>query len=402
MSRLYRPFQTLFRSRITSRIQGGETVRIERVRIRKGRPTTRFLGTMVKFGIAYQLLLWALPPAPAYEERNDDGPEEEPLFIPLPGTMKKLPSEPYPPHGPEQRLFQRIHHDRELQKKIKVHLARIVKKLSLENPGITARIGRDINVKAIWLECNFPDHAPPLYERTGILVTDDAIALVTMPCESYIARQIQRYLWPGPMALGVWAFGKEAAKQTAHNVVRYLGFAPKDDSTGQMQPNLAEPSPWSPSANPDVQRALQRFRQGTSKRPDEDDNPGSVSSSARAPSAPPTASDKAMGVPEKPTLNQGNREPPKQNGFTEELINSVSSSRPWKVLKETYERNRPVIKPYPPRGSFMVSGLVALETQTNDLILDVRGWFDPKTKTFPRENLVIKPKALYRKSDFTR
>jgi len=204
------------------------------------------------------------------------------------------------------------------------------------------------------------------------------------------------------MALGVWAFGKEAAKQTAHDVARYFGFAPKDDSIGQMQPNLAEPSPWSPSANPDVQRALQRFRQGTSKRPDEDDNPGSVSSSARAPSAPPTASDKAMGVPEKPTLNQGNREPPKQNGFTEELINSVSSSRPWKVLKETYERNRPVIKPYPPRGSFMVSGLVALETQTNDLILDVRGWFDPKTKTFPRENLVIKPKALYRKSDFTR
>lgn len=89
---------------------------------------------MVKFGIAYQLLLWALPPAPAYEERNDDGPEEEPLFIPLPGTMKKLPSEPYPPHGPEQRLFQRIHHDRELQKKIKGWLfSTIVKVVSMVN-----------------------------------------------------------------------------------------------------------------------------------------------------------------------------------------------------------------------------------------------------------------------------
>ncbi len=44
MSRLYRSFQALFGpAGMASRLQSGQTVRIERVKIRKGKPTTRFL-----------------------------------------------------------------------------------------------------------------------------------------------------------------------------------------------------------------------------------------------------------------------------------------------------------------------------------------------------------------------
>ncbi|KAL2150921.1 hypothetical protein VTH82DRAFT_6019 [Thermothelomyces myriococcoides] len=395
MSRLYRPFQALFRSRISSRLQSGQTVRIERVRIKKGRPATRFLGTMIKFGIAYQLLLWIVSPAPELEDMAIDDHEDEPLFIPLPGTTKRHPPQPYRGHDPEWQEFVRISKDHELQRKIKHDLARIVEKIAARSPLVHMRAGKDPRLTRCWMDIDYPLRAPPVYERTGILITDDAIALATMPCDSYTVTQIQRFLWPRPMALGFWAFGKEAVKQTAHDVARYFGFASEDPDGLQTRQNPAAPPPLPPSQNPEIQRALQRLRQGTTRRPEQVDDPGSIPSSPRAQSsAPAAAPDKSLGMPEKPTVDQSNRGPSKEKGFTEELIESFSSSEPWKRLKETYQREQRLIKLDPPRGSILVTGIIELQTERAIIFLDVASWYNPKTKSYALETTTVSVRRI--------
>jgi hypothetical protein len=101
-----------------------------------------------------------------------------------------------------------------------------------------------------------------------------------------------------------------------------------------------------------------------------------MSSSA---SAPPASPSKPIGVG-KPATDQGDQETSKQKPSAEDLVLSLAGSEPWKKLKQTYDRERRPFRADPPRGSFLVSGLVELETPKAWVVLDVTMWFDPKTK----------------------
>jgi hypothetical protein len=80
---------------------------------------------VIKGALAWQLLMWAVSPAPA-DDTTKDGPGEKvkdaPTFIPLPLTTKKHPPQPYAKSDPEWQEFIRISNDRQLQFRIRRRL----------------------------------------------------------------------------------------------------------------------------------------------------------------------------------------------------------------------------------------------------------------------------------------
>lgn len=384
MTRLTRPFRTLFGSaKMAARLSGGQTVRVERVKIRKGRPATWFLGTVIKGVIAYQLImLWVTPGASPDEQKTVKTQDDDPAFIPLPLTTKKHPPQPYYQRSPEWQTFIKLSKDRDLQRKIRTHVAQVVLDAASRNPIFTSRLGQPTKVTRLWMDIDYPYMAPPVYERTGILVTDDAMALVTVPYDSWAAKQMERVLWPKPLALGFWALGTATVKQTTLEVARYLGFSSEEPGRAQTPTNPATPPPLPSGPGPEVQKALQQIRQQATRRPEEVNDPGSMSPSASAPSATSsTARDKPIPVPEKPTLGQNNQGTPDQKTWFQEMVLSVTSSQPWKQLKQTYSKEQRPFKADPPRGSVCISGLIELETPKAYVVLDVITWYDPKTNS---------------------
>jgi hypothetical protein len=323
---------------------------------------------------------WATPDPSSPEHTTVKDEDDDPVFIPLPLTTKKYPPQPYSRRDPEWQAFIKLSNDRELQRRIRDHVAQIVLDAASRNPVLTAKVGKIMGVGRCWMDIDYPYMAPPVYERTGILVTDDAMALVTMPYDSWVAKQMERVLWPKPLALGFWALGTATVKQTTLEVARYFGFASEEPRRAQKPTNPATPPPLPSGPGPEVQKALQQIRQQATRRPEEVNDPGSMSSSASAPSAPSSAPrDKPMPVPDKPTLGQNKQDTPDQKSWLQEMVLSVATSQPWKQLKQTYSREQRPFKADPPRGSVCVSGLVELETSKSYVVLDVMTYYDPKT-----------------------
>lgn len=229
----------------------------------------------------------------------------------------------------------------------------------------------------------------------SILITDEALEWAAMPCDPSIARSLALVLWPRPVALGLWAFGTAMVKEQARQAAGYFGFASEDPNNTQARPNPGPQSPLPSSPSPEVRKALERIRQGTTRRPDEVDDPSSMSSSAGA--AP---HDKAMGVPDKPAVDQ--RGPSEKETVEREhrglkLPLGDAMSQPWKKLREAYVRERSALRPDPVRGSLLVSGLVEVQTTHACIVVDIWGWYDPKTKSHSPGTVRLRVRRVQKK-----
>lgn len=205
-----------------------------------------------------------------------------------------------------------------------------------------------------------------------------------MPCDPWTAKILSHVLWPKPVALGFWAFGTAIAKDHFHQVAQRFGYGSEDPESAHLRANPGFPSPLPTSHNPEIQKALERIRQGTTRRPEEVNDPGSMSASAGAsPPVPSSPRDKALGGSQDPAAGQNEQGTPGQKKNAEELRLSLANSvsEPWKRFTETYARERNKLKPDPARGSVFLSGLVELETPKAWVVIDVLGWYNPKTKT---------------------
>ncbi|KAK4233485.1 hypothetical protein C8A03DRAFT_47980 [Achaetomium macrosporum] len=383
MSRLslYRPFRAVLGSaKFTSRVPSGQTIRVERVKIKRANPTRRFLGTVFKVALVTQAFLVALP-ALFPEVEDDDEHEDDPLFIPFPFTTKKIPGRPYRGSDPEWREFVRLSKDPQSLRRVRDYVANLAFQAASSSPILAMKIGKPTRIRRYWLDIEYPVMAPPTYERSGLLVTEEELQWATVPCDPWTATIMSRVLWPQPVALGLWALGKAAAKQTALDIARYFGFATENPAGGQARPNPGTLQPLPPMQSPEVQKVLERLRQQTTRRPAEVDDPSSVSSSA---ATPPTAPrDKAHGAPDKPALDQSNQATPDQNSWVKEVTSSIAKAQPWETFKKTWRReflNELKVDPVP--GAFFVWGLVEIETPKACLVIDMYTWYDPKTKSY--------------------
>jgi hypothetical protein len=110
---------------------------------------------------------------------------QEPLFIPFPGTITELRPQPYRGSDPEWQEFVKISRDAKLSQKIRGmssffrnrntriiltkvdDLANLIKESCEKSPSLVQTCGKDLKIRRTWLDLNFPNAAPPTYERSG-------------------------------------------------------------------------------------------------------------------------------------------------------------------------------------------------------------------------------------------
>ncbi|KAK4160171.1 hypothetical protein QBC43DRAFT_325792 [Cladorrhinum sp. PSN259] len=404
MLRLFRfrkptTFPLPLRSNTTSTIPAGQVVRVERVRL-KPRRRFRFLGFIIKSFIVIQVVdkvilapfqkFWDEHAEELEEERRrqiakNDGEEEVLLFIPFPLTLEKFDPQPYTGRDPEWQEFVRISKDRALLNKIRQETANTVFRAVEKNPILGFKFGKDMKIRRYWMDLDFPYKAPPEYQRTGILITDESISLASEDVDSATAKLWERVFWPQPVAISVWAVGKTFVSQQLAQVARYVGF--DVDDSNHPPPTSGPPSPLPTSHNPDVQRVLERMRQQATKRPEEVRDPSAMSAAGNAPTnAAPAPTAKSPALPQRPSAaNQSGN----GRGTPADVLlgQNPGPGGLWEEFRKKYAQVWKPIRPDPPRGCFAVSGLVEIETPRAYLVVDVLAWYNPKTREHDRPSM---------------
>ncbi|KAK0735256.1 hypothetical protein B0T26DRAFT_99618 [Lasiosphaeria miniovina] len=252
-------------------------------------------------------------------------------------------------------------------------LAGIVLSAASNNAPLVSRCGKDLKLRRVWIDLDYPYKAPPEFERSGILITDDTVEIATRPIAASHAKLLERIFWPQPMALSFWEFGKTLVRQTASDVARYFGM----DVPGSSGNYVNGPAPGGPatlpaSQNAQVQKALEQLRQQATKRPEEVKNPGAMT-------AETSPSNTAGKVTEAGKVS-GER-------FTgENKIRSFTDS-PWEAFKKKYNQVWKPTRELPPRGCVAVSGLIELESSKAYVVIDVFGWYNPTTRKYDARSL---------------
>ncbi|KAL2022103.1 hypothetical protein VTK56DRAFT_6147 [Thermocarpiscus australiensis] len=383
MSRVFRPLRTILGSRrLSRRLESGQVVHIERVKIKKGGSRARFLGATVKGALVLSLILYVTAPLDNADEDSDD--DDEPLFIPFPLTTKKVTQLPYRASDPEWQQFVRISKDPEWRNQIQNEAAQQVLKLTLGHPLIPAKYGKDMKLGRVWLDIDFPLRPPPVYERSGILITDEGPEWTTMPVSSRTARFLEKILWPRPAAISFWTLGTVLLKQKMMELANYLGFGAERTSIVDVpRPPLAA------SQNSEIERALGRIRQEATRRPEEVKDPSSLASPRASPTDASKPRGETLGVTGKPPLDQRSEVSAGQRSWGKDSPRSVEALTPWQRFFKTYSGLRVPNIDFPPRGCVVVSGLVEIETSRTLLHVSVLMYYDPKTRALDQRNMHV-------------
>ncbi|KAK3335216.1 hypothetical protein B0T19DRAFT_2713 [Cercophora scortea] len=428
MSRLFRPMNSLLKMTRWSRpVSNTQTITLQKIKIgpapphgsrlhRIGQAGRRITGlTLVAYGcysvyatLVLVPLLRALEDAveDVPESKDDEEAEDTILFLPLPLTTTKLDPQPYSGKDPEWLEFVRIAKDKELQKDVRTDITNMALDAAQRSTLLTAKCGKDLRLRRSWIDLDYPYMAPPEYEQFGILVTPDIIAYASRPVDSATAQMTERALWPKPVALATWALTTTLVKETASDVARFFGVDINlSPPTPSIPPPSSSPGPLPTSTNgqsAEIQKALQRIRQQATKRPEEVKDPSALASAAQeTPSDAPSSS--AAGTPSnlgpvKPPSDKKAGQQPRNEGFIDEsklrsLLGSAALTAFYKKLAETWKP----IREDPPRGCIAVSGLVELETSKSWVVLDVFGWYNPKTKSVDKKSMWVALRRLQHK-----
>lgn len=95
--------------------------------------------------------------------------EVEPMFIPLPFTVKQVKPPPYAGSGEEWQDFIKFNSDHERRKNVKNELRHLVKKSAEKNPirGLLGPGNREFELGPSFLIYTYPAVPPPEYIRWG-------------------------------------------------------------------------------------------------------------------------------------------------------------------------------------------------------------------------------------------
>ncbi|KAK2027582.1 hypothetical protein LX32DRAFT_592412 [Colletotrichum zoysiae] len=384
MWRLFRPragaasASTLAARAIAPKVPGKQTVVIQRVKISRPifRPRTFFLGvgiSLVCWQVYYSVVLnpffrhvdreyESLSTAEKKELDEELDEEAEPWFIPFPFTTKSVTQPPYKSSDPEWQQYVQLSKDSKAQFQIRNQLAHIVKGAVERAPAITSRGGNQVKIMRWWLNMDFPSRPPPVFYSSGLLVQDDGIYWSRQEVDSFTVKRLEKILWPQAMAVSTWAFTSTLVKQHVTGMSRALGFE-------FIKP--AQPFPPIRSGN------VQAKTEGplpSANRQTPDGTPAENASHNVSKTADPRQTDDG---------ESGG----KTNFVRDAAISQVQGMKHitagpvrefWKKLSQTWS---PPVQ-YAPRGCVLVSGFVEFDMPKAVAVIDVWGFWNPRTKKF--------------------
>jgi hypothetical protein len=141
------------------------------------------------------------------DEADDLDKQKGGVFIPITWLTKRK-REFYSGSDPEWKEFVKLSNDKERVKAVKAKLCSAVcEEVSRKNGNAILITGKPLTVRMSWLDFHFPLSAPPEYERSGFLWTDNEIKWVTRKFEEWQARRLYRVLFPSALVSALHMMG---------------------------------------------------------------------------------------------------------------------------------------------------------------------------------------------------
>ncbi|KAF2679322.1 hypothetical protein K458DRAFT_347000 [Lentithecium fluviatile CBS 122367] len=383
------PSSTIIRSAARD---GHENVQIQRVRFKRRfftRP--RMIGTTIAVATTYGLWQWLdeeveeelkedgkqIKRVKWRKPSDDDNNEEEEveveeeevdeeeedeetglIFFPT-GLSRPKRKEFYKGSDPEWQEFVKIAPDRQRIDRIRGELISMIRTLAVKNPSYVQRLGKiNPNAGSIWIEVRFPDGPPVEYERPGYELTDELnFRKTTRPVDQMHHQRLENALFPTAVATAVYADAKMRALAHWRGFRKYMGW--EDERTEKLVKALAQLS--SPPSSPPKSPA-----------------PTTASSTSAPPLAPSATADT-----QNKDASSAPSSPPSSNPITDRFGNSLPDPTKVPTMDLSYFRrmihkNHRHVHMHPPRGTFMVSGLIEIIGERAKMTLDVAAFYDPK------------------------
>nr|POF19906.1 hypothetical protein CFP56_52155 [Quercus suber] len=309
------------------------------------------------------------------EEEAQDGPpfyvEEDSLFIPMTWS-KKLPRSWYRGSDPEWQEFVKVAKDKPRQKRINDELVQMVLTGAKKHPLMTRQLGSDPKIGKFWLDSSFPDGPPQEYERSGIEIGDDFIAWSQQKLDQEEQWRLQRALWPRAALDSLWAMSKVSFGMNYRRLRRALGW--------EDEPDPKHPEEQFKQAI-ELMQKHQQWSQG--KGPADSQASSRDMSSTQAPARNPAHTpDQEKKIPLPFGLSVPNV-----------LGTSADSDNPpvaLHVFRATLSKSWNPKRGEPPRGTFVVQGLVEIRGSQGRFMLDVQSCYDPAQSKFVAVNAAVR------------
>lgn len=307
------------------------------------------------------------------EDEEDEFADEDSTFIPMTWATK-LPRSFYKGSDPEWQAFVKFAKDKPRQKKIQDELLQLVFAGLQHHPKIAMQAGKDLKIGRWWLEISFPDGPPQEYVRSGLEIGDDFIAWSPQKISPETYHRTTRALWPKATFEGFFATAMIFGGIQYRKLKQALGWEEANPFSVEERFKLAL----------EMMEKQKSGRGGSSvsgkAQTSPDGSPGSLVSAASAANeaqSSPRASEERTPLP-LPLPWQLSLPLPSST----DLINPVEFQIARHVFTQQLMKGWRPKKLEPPRGSFVVQGLMDVRGTKARVMFDVQACYDPKESKF--------------------
>ena len=282
-------------------------------------------------------------------------PEELPedaIFVPL-TFPRELPRTYYKGSDEAWQSFIALTRDKQKVKLLRNDLAGIVGESLSHIRNLQKALGKDIRSRKYWIDLDIPDGPPTEYERIGLEITDDYVAITTRPIDPLHVAQIKHTLWPKPIAISFWRSYEALWSAQLNSIKQYLNL-----STASM----------SPDGDMEGGEIYAEDLEESSQEQESAANNGAVAEDTK-PILP-------LGHPPIPDNHQPDEDSEDMTPLQKIILEPGRVS--FEVLKHQLAKNwQPPHAPLMVYGSVLFSGLVELVGQKGTCVCDVHASYHP-------------------------
>lgn len=299
------------------------------------------------------------------EDQEEADDEEDYVFIPM-TWGKLLPREFYRGSDPEWQEFVKIAKDKPRHKKIQDALVEQVFTASKKHPGIQHHLGKDLKVGKYWLDISFPDGPPQEYGRYGVAIGDTQIYWSEERITPEEQFRLTRALWPVAVVNATWAASKAVGGIHYRKLKRWLGVEDVDPFSPEERLRLAL----------EVAEKQEAAKNQKGRRGADDLFPTGALANRTTPSSSssPDSSDETkrapwhlhLPIPSFPYTSESEQGQQSMDFPIFALVFQSTLHKFWNPRKME-----------PPRGSFVVQGMMEIRGSKGQILFDVKGCYDP-------------------------
>jgi hypothetical protein len=306
-----------------------------------------------------------------WEEQDDDEEEDDGLIFFPTGFSRPRPRTFYRGSDPEWQTFTRLAPNRQRIDKIRGELVSLVRDAAAKIPRFTSLLGRvDPTKGSIWIEVKFPDGPPLEYEQPGFELTENlSFRKTTRLIDPLHHKKLANVLMPTTVANSVYSDLKRRMYASWLDLRKYAGFEVKGSAVQNMFKGIPPPPPGIPT------------------------------STTQTPAAPSTP------VPTVPSDAEKQVQPPSPSIPTNSALEKLGLTLPdpgqVPTMNLAYFRlmlmkNRKPMQIEPPRGTFVVSGLIELIGEKAKMTLDITAVYDPNIAKYIMMDMKVRSMTKYK------